>query len=110
MRWVLLVDRVLLVLLGVATGAVKLARMKEEMELFRGAGFPDAATLLFGVVQIAAALALIHPRSLRAGAAVLALTFLVATVVVFVNGMIPFGVASISFIAMAGLLAAVPPR
>ena len=104
MRVFVLVVRILLTLLGVSTGAVKLAHMPEEMVIFRQAGFPDALTVAFGVVQIGATLATLHPKTRKPGAAVLGGTFVVATGVLFANGMVPFGVFSLLFIAMAGLV------
>lgn len=103
MVWIARINRVLLTLLGVSTGAVKLAKMQEEMTIFREAGFPDGLTLAFGVVQIAAALMLISNRTLKPGAVILGITFVIATGVLFVNSMIPFGVSSLLFIAMAAL-------
>ena len=103
MRVLVIVNRVLLTVLGVATGAVKLAHMAEEMKIFQAAGFPDGLTVPFGVVQIVGALLLISNRTIKVGASILAVTFVVATGVLFVNGMVPFGVFSLLFIAMAAL-------
>jgi len=107
-RALLLTNRVLLTLLGMMTGAVKLGQMAEEMALFANAGFSTAATMGFGFVQLAAAIALLHVRSARAGAITLLLTFVIATGVLFINAMIPFGLVSLVFIAMAALAASEP--
>jgi len=104
-----LVDRVLLTLLGVSTGAVKLAQMNQEMEIFRAAGFSDGLTIAFGVVQLGAALLLIPKPTVRLGASVLAVTFVLATGVLFVNGMLAFGVFSLLFILMAAIQVGYPP-
>ena len=104
----LLVNRTLLTLLGLATGAVKIAQMADEMAIFADAGFSTGATVGFGVVQLLAALALVHARSARAGASVLLLSFVVATGVLFVNAMVAFGVFSLLFIAMAAIVIAEP--
>lgn len=93
------------VLLSLATGITKLVRMPAEMELFGGAGFPDAATIAFGVVQVVGGLLLIVPATRRVGAVVMAVTFAVASGVVFANGMIVFGLVSLSFIAAAVVFA-----
>ncbi|MGE0785735.1 MAG: DoxX family protein [Sandaracinaceae bacterium] len=103
MKVALWVNRVLLTLLSISTGAVKLARMDAEMVIFRAVGFPDALTIAFGVVQLAGALLLLPPRTTRIGAWVMVPTFLFATGVVFANGMIVFGIVSLSFPAMAAL-------
>ena len=101
MKWALWINRVLLTLLSISTGAVKLGRMEEEMVLFRNAGFADGATLAFGALQLGLGLLLIPARTTQYAAWGMAVTFGIATAVVFINGMIPFGVASLLFIAMA---------
>lgn len=106
MRILRLVNKVLLVLLGVSTGAVKLAQMPEEMALFEHIGMGAGLTIAFGVVQIAGALLVVPRKTQRIGAIILALTFVFATGVLFANAMIPFGISSVLFIAMAALAAA----
>lgn len=101
MRWVVLVNRGLLTMLSVSTGLVKLTRMPEEMEIFRAAGMSDAATIGFGVVQLVGGLLLITNRTHAVGALVMIPTFLFATGVLFVNGLVPFGVVSLLFPASA---------
>ncbi len=96
-----MLNHVLLTLLSLSTGAVKLAQMPEEMEIFRQAGFPDWATMAFGVVQVAGGLLLLPPQTTRVGAVVTALTFAAATGVLFVNGLVAFGLFSLLFIASA---------
>lgn len=96
-----LIPVVVLVLLSVATGVTKLIQLPAEMALFGGAGFSVAAILIFGVVQVAGGLAVAHPRTRRTGAWVMAATFVVATGVVFLAGMVGFGLFSLLFIALA---------
>lgn len=91
---------VLLILLSIATGVTKLIQMPEEMELFRGAGFPDILTIVFGVVQVAGGLLLIPKNYRHLGARVMLATFCIATVVVFINEMMAFGFSSMLFILM----------
>lgn len=97
------INRVLLTLLSIMTGAVKLAKMEEEMVIFRNVGFSDALTIAFGVVQLAGGLLLIAPKTTRIGAWIMLPTFVFATGVLFANSMIAFGVFSLVFIAMAAL-------
>lgn len=94
-------NRVLLTGLSIMTGAVKLAQMEEEMVLFRSIGFSDAVTMAFGALQLAGGLLLLPSKTTRTGAWLMAPTFLFATGVLFANGMVPFGVVSLLFIAMA---------
>ena len=91
----------LLLLLGVATGLVKIVGMEEEMTLFSQAGIGDLPTRFFGVLQLLFALLLLLPKTIKPAAIALAVTFAFATTVVFINGMIPFGFVSLLFIAMA---------
>ena len=79
------------------------------MRIFAEAGFSYSATVAFGVLQLIAALMLLRAQSVRLGAGLLLVSFVVATGVLFVNGIIAFGLASLLFIAMAGLLVARPP-
>lgn len=92
---------VLLILLSISTGLVKIFEMEDEMKLFRGAGINDTLTLLFGVIQTIGGILLIPTKTRRLGAIIMAITFALATIVVFVNEMIAFGFFSILFIVLA---------
>lgn len=101
MIWALRINRVLLTLLSFATGAVKLARMEEEMRIFAEAGFADWATVGFGVMQVLGAVLLLPNRTSAWGGWLMAGTFVVATGVLLLNGMWAFGVFSLLFVASA---------
>ena len=101
MIYVYWINKILLTVLGTSTGLVKIFGMEKEMELFRNAGFNNTATIIFGIVQVVATALVWLPASLKIGAVVLGLTFLIATGVLFKNGMMPFGFVSLFFIAMA---------
>jgi hypothetical protein len=101
MYYVYIVNKVLLILLGASTGLVKIFKMEAEMKIFRNAGFNDLAIIAFGIVQLLATILILFPQSLKIGGVLLAVTFLIATGVLFKNEMIPFGIFSILFIAMA---------
>jgi len=75
--------------------------MPEEMELFRNAGFTDTLTIIFGLIQLVGGILLIPGKTRRYGAIIMLITFIIATVVVFLKGMIGFGLFSILFIALA---------
>lgn len=91
----------LLILLSFATGIVKIQQMPEEMMLFRGAGIPDEMTIVFGIVQVIGAVLLLFGKIRKWGALIMLTSFVLATIVVFVNNMIVFGAVSILFIAMS---------
>lgn len=92
---------VILILLSISTGLVKIFEMEDEMVLFRGAGISDTLTLLFGIIQTIGGILLIPTKTRRIGALIMAITFTLATIVVFINGMLVFGFSSILFIALA---------
>lgn len=110
MKIALWVNRVALTLLSISTAGVKLAGMEEEMVIFRTVGFSDAMAMAFGVVQLVGGLLLLPPKTTRIGAWVMVPTFLFATGVLFANGMVPFGVVSLLFPAMAVLHALKWPK
>lgn len=104
MKVILKVVLVLLIMLSISTGLVKLARMDEEMILFRNAGWSDVLIVLFGVVQLIGGLLLLPAKTRKNGALLMTFTYLIATIVVFMNEMWTFGVVSILFIAMAFII------
>lgn len=110
MKAVLWINRILLTLLSVSTGAVKLAQMEAEMIIFREIGWPDGLTIVFGVVQVLGGLLLLPSKTTRVGAWVMLPTYVIATGVVFANGMIAFGIGSLLFIGMALLHASRWPK
>lgn len=93
----------MLVLLSIATGITKLVRLPAEMALFQAAGFPDALTIGFGVLQVAGGLALLLPKTRKVGAGVMLGTFCVASWVVWVSGSFGFFLLSLAFIVLATL-------
>lgn len=101
MKWIAKINLLLLILLSFSTAIVKLVQMPAEMTLFRNAGFSDTLTMAFGGAQLLGAILLVPFKTRKSGALVMMLTFAIATAILFVNKMIPFGVFSILFIAMA---------
>lgn len=96
-------NRVLLTLLSIMTAVVKLVRMEEEMVIFRNVGLSDGMIVVFGVAQLVGGLLLLAPNTTKLGAWLMLPTFVFATGVLFANHMVPFGVFSLLFIAMAAL-------
>lgn len=74
--------------------------METEMEIFRNAGFSDTMIIIFGMAQLVAGFLLLLPSVRKKAATALALTFSIATCVLFINGQMMFGIFSILFIAM----------
>ncbi len=93
---------IVLILLSLATGMTKIMQMPAEMALFENAGFTKWMIIAFGVIQLLGGLLLLPTRYRKYGAILMLATFIVATIVVFMKGMVGFGLASLLFIALAG--------
>lgn len=102
MKTLNLILLIVLILLSLSTGITKLIQMPAEMELFRHAGFSDTLTIIFGVIQVIGGLLLIPSKYRKYGALIMLITFVIASVVVFIKGMMLFGLGSLSFIVLAG--------
>lgn len=101
MNMALKVNWVLATLLSIATGAFKLAQQPEDIELFSAIGMSAAATTMLGAVQLAGGLLMIPVKTRIAGAWVMIPTYVLASIAVFANSMIVFGMVSLVFIVMA---------
>lgn len=101
MKWIQLINWGLLILLGLATGIVKVLGQPDDVRIFGQIGFSYGATVAFGAVQAVAALLLLLPKTLKIGAVVLAISFCIATLGLFVDQKTTFGIVSLLFIAMA---------
>lgn len=108
-RAVFLVDRGLIVLFALASGAYKLSFGEADVAIYAHLGFSAVATAVFGGVQALFGLGLLVGR-VRAPAAIgLAVCNTVATLALFAAGIQPFGWISWVFVAMAAVQA-VPVR
>jgi len=90
-----------LVILSLATGVTKLIQMPEEMEIFKNTGYSDTFILIFGAFQVMGGILLVTPKTRKIAALGMALTFGMATAVLFQNAMTQFGMFSFLFIALA---------
>ncbi|MEQ8711450.1 MAG: DoxX family protein [Cyclobacteriaceae bacterium] len=101
MKTALKVNWILITLLSIATGAFKLAQQPEDIELFAAIGMNATATTILGLVQLIGGVLLIPARTRTKGAWVMLLTFILASIAVFANQMLIFGIVSLLFIVMA---------
>ncbi len=99
---------ILLLLLGFSTSIVKFISLEAEIALFQKAGFTNELIFAFGLLQFVSTILTTIPTTRRYGAVFLALTFLLATFVVFAAGMVGFGIFSVSFILLALFFAKYP--
>lgn len=104
MKIFLKINWLLTILLSISTGVFKILQQEADIQLFEKIGFSILLTTLLGIVQLLGGLLLIPSKTRKIGAYVMIPTFLLATIVVFANGMMVFGLVSILFIVMAYLV------
>lgn len=95
------VNWILITLLSIATGAFKIAQQPEDIELFSAIGMNATATTLLGAVQLLGGILLLPNKTRHIGAWIMIPTYILASIAVFANQMIIFGMVSLLFIAMA---------
>ncbi len=95
---------VLLILLGISSGTAKIMLIPGEMEFFQGAGFSKTLIVLFGITQLIGGILLVFKKVRKQGAIIIAITFCISTVFIFLSGKIAFGFFSILPILLAGII------
>ncbi len=90
-----LLNLFLLVVLGVAAGSAKIAKTPEELSFFQQLGLSESVLLVFGVIQVLAAVLLIFNQVRLFGIATLAVTFLSSTIMILIAGQLGFAVFSL---------------
>ena len=104
MKGLLKINWILTILLSIATGIFKLMQQEADIELFKTIGFNEMMTTIFGAFQLIGGILLIPPKTRKLGAYMMILTFIVASIAVFANKLIVFGIVSLLFIVMAYLV------
>lgn len=101
MRVIRILNHVLISLFAVSSGLFKVIGGAADIDVFGKMGMTATAVAIFGAVQAAAGLGLQFGRTSRVAAILLVLCNVLATTGLFVAGIVPFGVVSILFVAMA---------
>lgn len=104
MNILLKINWILTVILSISTGFFKLLQQEADIQLFEAIGFNTTATTLLGAVQLIGGILLIPGKTRRYGVYVMIPTFIIASVAVFANSMLVFGIVSVLFIVMALLV------
>lgn len=104
MKLLLKINWVLVTLLSISTGIFKILQQEADIQLFEAIGMNAALTTILGVVQLIGGILLIPAKTRKTGALVMIPTFVLASIAVFANQMLVFGIVSILFIFMAYLV------
>jgi len=103
MKLALTINRYLIALFALSSGIFKLVGGRADIEVFSHLGMTATVVAVFGAVQALGGLALVLSKTRRLGAGVVVVCNTVATIGLFAAHVIPFGVFSIVFVAMAAL-------
>ena len=91
---------VALIGLGIISGIAKVSLMPEEMEFFTRAGLNQTSIILIGITQLIGSIAIFLKKARKIGAFILAVTFGISTLMIFLSGKIVFGFISLLPILM----------
>ena len=101
MKLLLTINWILVTLLSISTGLFKVLQQEADIQLFEAIGFDATLTTILGAVQLLAGVLLILPKYRKLGVYIIIPTFIIASVAVFMNNMLIFGIISLLFIVMA---------
>lgn len=96
---------ILLVLMSLAAGMAKVRQMPQEATFFAELGIGLIWMTLLGIIQIASGLLAAFKKTRKIGATIMALAFLVSTLMIFISGNMVLGIASLIATLLAALLA-----
>jgi hypothetical protein len=91
----------MLIFLAVSSGISKIVLMQQDVDFFGKFGFATSVLVAFGFAQLVGGLLMIAPKTRIPGTVVVAISFLISAVLLFLDG--NYIVAAITLIATAGL-------
>lgn len=104
MKRLTLVLSILLALLSMAAGGAKVALVPQEVQFLSQFGLGESAVAIFGGLQVLGGLALLIPATRFIGALLVMSGFAVSTVLLTMDGNIPFAVVSLLPVLLVGLI------
>ena len=85
MKTLLQINLVILVLLAISSGVTKIILMPQEVQFFGSVGFSNLMLIIFGVSQVVGGLMLVLSKTRLIGAIIIAITFIISAVVLFMS-------------------------
>ena len=95
---------VILTLLAISSGLTKVLLLEQDVEFFGRYGFTNPILIAYGAVQLIGGVLLPFIKTRFAGAAIVAVTFIVSLVVLLMDGNIPVSVVTILMTLLLGLV------
>lgn len=84
----------ILTLLAVSSGITKILLMPQDVDFFGKYGFSDPLLIAYGSVQLLGGLLLVFTKTRFAGAAIVAVTFLVSLALLLMEGNVPVSIVT----------------
>ena len=95
---------VLLVLLAVSSGVTKIILMEQDVNFFGKYGFSDPILVAYGLAQLVGGLLMVFTKTRFAGAAIVAVTFLVSLVLLVLEKNIPVSIVTAIAMVLLGVI------
>lgn len=95
---------VVLVLLAMMSGFAKATLVQQEVEFFGRYGFSNPTLVAFGLAQVCGGLLMVFRKTRFAGAAIVAITFLISLVFLLIEGNHTVSAATIVAIVLLGVI------
>ena len=95
---------VILTLLAISSGVAKVMLVQREVDFFGQYGFSNSMLIAYGSLQLIGGLLLPIRKTRFAGAAIVAITFLVSLVVLLMDGNIPASLVTLVAILLLGVV------
>ncbi|MFT5521097.1 MAG: hypothetical protein ACI9IA_001697 [Enterobacterales bacterium] len=104
MKILLRINLVILIFLAVTSGISKVMLMPQEVEFFGGIGFSNPMLIIFGVCQIIGGLMLVLSKTRLSGAIIVAITFTISAIALFISKNIIVAVITCFTLLMLGIV------
>jgi hypothetical protein len=85
MKILLKINLAILVLLAISSGVSKIMLMPQEVQFFGSVGFSNLILVIFGLFQVVGGLMLVLSKTRLSGAIVVAITFAISAIVLFIS-------------------------
>lgn len=95
---------VILIILSIFSGVTKIALMPEDVEFFEMYGFSNPMLIAFGATQLIGGILMPFRQTRFAGAAIVAITFLVSLVLLLMDGNIPVSIVTAVATLLLGIV------
>ena len=104
MKFAYIIVLVILTLLAISSGVAKVLLVQREVDFFGQYGFSNAVLIVFGTLQLIGGLLLPFKKTRFAGAAIVAITFLVSLILLLMDGSIPASLITLVAILLLGIV------